>query len=70
MTIDETRSLVAMFMRELVPGEEYEIVVEESDGQFKLELVSESKRAIVAWAEISYALEQMIDKQFDQNIGF
>lgn len=69
MNIDDTRDLMHTLMTELVPTEDFDIDIEEVDGQLKLELRTESKRAVVAWSELSFMLEQVIQKSFDENIG-
>lgn len=59
-------------MEQFVPGEEYdiEIVLLPESEQYKFELKTQSKRAMVAWAEISFHLEEAIEKDTGQNIEF
>ena len=56
--MEELKVLIEQTMETLVPGESYSVSIEEVDGQLRFECQSESKRALVAWAEISYALEE------------
>lgn len=67
MTVDELREMLIDVMESLVPDEEYSVIVEEVNGQFKMELVTDSKRAQVAWAEISFHLEDCLDGAFQTN---
>jgi len=64
VTADEFRDLLIGMMETLVPDEEYSVIVEEVNGQFKMELFTDSKRAQVAWAEISFHLEDCLDGAF------
>jgi hypothetical protein len=70
MTLDESLSLLNQFMRELVPGEVYNIEVDTDEhGEPALRLETESKRAIVAWSELQYMWQEMLNKHGDENIG-
>lgn len=66
----ELKQLIIDMMETLVPGEEYSVNVEVINGQYKFELNSESKRAMIAWAEISFHLEECIDKAQQETLGF
>ncbi len=70
MTEQDLKELIEGAMQTLVPDEEYSVSVSEINGQLKAELNSESKRAMVAWAEISFMLEDMIERVADESLGF
>ena len=66
--VDEKRELTAeekewleafrSVLEELVPGEKFELVAHpEPSGATRFELVTESKRALVAWAEVQEVLK-------------
>ena len=68
---EDLKALIYQVMETLVPDEEYSIEIGEVNGQYKFELNTESKRAMIAWAEISFHLEDSLEKEFqEQNIGF
>lgn len=70
MTREELKQMLVNVMESLVPGEEYSIDIQEINGQYKFELNTQSKRAMIAWAEISFHLEECIDKSMDESLGF
>lgn len=67
---EELKVLILQVMETLVPGEDYSIDISEVNGHYKFELNTESKRAMVAWAEISFVLEEGIDRDQDESLGF
>jgi hypothetical protein len=70
MESKELKQLLVNLMETLVPGEEYSFDITEFNGQYKFELRTESKRAMIAWAEISFHLEECIDKEQSKSLGF
>ena len=57
-------------LHELVPGEKFEIkAVKENGGVTRFELHTESKRAMVAWAEIQEVLKPEIIKTPGENLS-
>ena len=70
MTLQEHIDLLSKFMDELVPGEVYNIEPDTDEaGDTVLRLVSESKRAMVAWSELQYMWQEMLKTHGDENIG-
>lgn len=58
----EWKAAFETVLRELVPGEPFELVaVREPSGATRFELVTESKRAMVAWAEIQEVLQPVVN---------
>jgi hypothetical protein len=57
----EWQAAFTKVIAELVPGEKFEIVAhKEADGATRFELVTESKRAMVAWSEVQEVLQPVI----------
>ena len=57
----EWQAAFTKVIAELVPGEQFEIVAhKEADGATRFELVTESKRAMVAWSEVQEVLQPVI----------
>ena len=67
---ERVKELMIQVMETLVPGEEYSVDIAEVNGQFKFELNPQSKRAMIAWAEISFHLEECVEKEQEQSLGF
>lgn len=67
---ERIKELMIQIMETLVPGEEYSVEIDEVNGQYKFELNTQSKRAMIAWAEISFHLEECIEKEQEQSLGF
>jgi len=65
----ELQVLIEQTMETLVPGEEYSFDITEINGQLKFELNTESKRAMIAWAEISFHLEDSINGALEAAIS-
>ena len=57
----EWQAAFTKVIAELVPDEKFEIVAhKEADGATRFELVTESKRAMVAWSEVQEVLQPVI----------
>ena len=59
----EWKSAFEAVLRDLVPGEKFELTCEkEGGGTTKFSIITESRRAMVAWAEIQSVLKPEIFK--------
>ena len=56
----EWKTAFETLLREMVPGEVFELTAVKENGATRFELVTESRRAMVAWSEIQEVLQPVV----------